>query len=169
MELAHAAIDPHIAGAGVEERIARVAETGDVKMRRLVLVVDADIDAADTDDVADILGGAVVGFVEQRPSGADIRRGRRWSTAGCASEREEHWICRQRTAGVTGFERRGQPVASRRKFLLRMGLAIGLWLFLTVGGLAIGIGGYAYFEGMSFVDAFVNAATNSSGMVRWAS
>ena len=33
-------------------------------MRRLVLVVDADIDVADTDGVADILGGAVISFVE---------------------------------------------------------------------------------------------------------
>ena len=62
--MAHADIDPHIAGAGIEERIARVAEPGDVEMRRLVLVVDADIDVADTDAVADILGGAVVRFVE---------------------------------------------------------------------------------------------------------
>jgi hypothetical protein len=70
----------------------------------------------------------------------------------------------QRTFGVTGFERRGQPVVSRRKFLARMGVAIGLWLFLTTAGLAIGIAGYAYFEGMPFVDAFVNAAMILSGM-----
>ena len=60
VELAHADIDPHVAGAGVEKRIARIAEPGDVKMRRQVLVVDADIDVADADDIADILGGAVV-------------------------------------------------------------------------------------------------------------
>ena len=69
-----------------------------------------------------------------------------------------------RTSGVTGFERRGQPVASRRKFLARMGLAIGLWLFLTTAGMAIGIADYAFFEGMSFVDSFVNAAMILSGM-----
>lgn len=69
-----------------------------------------------------------------------------------------------RTPSVTGFERRGQPVASRRKFLARMGRAIGLWLLLTAGGLAIGIAGYAYFESMSLVDAFVNAAMILSGM-----
>ena len=67
-----------------------------------------------------------------------------------------------------GFEQRGQPVASRRKFLLRMGLAIGLWLFLTTAGMAIGIAGYAYFEGMSFVDAFVNAAMIRPAWGRWA-
>jgi len=70
----------------------------------------------------------------------------------------------QRVSSFTGFERHGQPVASRRKFLARMSVAIGLWLFLTILGLAIGIAGYAFFEGMSFVDAFVNAAMILSGM-----
>jgi len=69
-----------------------------------------------------------------------------------------------RTLSVTGFERRGQPVATRRKFLARMTIAIGLWVFLSTAGMAIGIAGYAYFEGMSFVDAFVNAAMILSGM-----
>jgi hypothetical protein len=69
-----------------------------------------------------------------------------------------------RGPSVTGFERRGQPVASRRKFLIRMLIAIGLWMVLTVAGLAIGIAGYAAFEGMSFVDAYVNAAMILSGM-----
>ena len=69
-----------------------------------------------------------------------------------------------RGLSVTGFERRGQPVASRRKFLIRMAIAIGLWIALTMVGLAIGIAGYAAFEGMSFVDAYVNAAMILSGM-----
>ena len=55
---------------------------------------------------------------------------------------------------VTRFERRGQPFASRRKFVARMLVAIGLWVVLTVIGLAIGIAGYAALEGMSFVDAY---------------
>jgi hypothetical protein len=45
-----------------------------------------------------------------------------------------------------------------------MSIAIGLWIVLTVLGLAIGIAGYAAFEGMSFVDAYVNAAMILSGM-----
>jgi hypothetical protein len=69
-----------------------------------------------------------------------------------------------RGPSVTGFERRGQPVASRGKFLIRMLIAIGLWIVLTIVGLAIGIAGYAAFEGMSFVDAYVNAAMILSGM-----
>jgi hypothetical protein len=71
---------------------------------------------------------------------------------------------RWRGLSVTRFERRGQPVASRRKFLIRMAIAIGLWIVLTMVGLAIGIAGYAAFEGMSFVDAYVNAAMILSGM-----
>jgi hypothetical protein len=66
--------------------------------------------------------------------------------------------------GITGFERRSQPVLSRRKFTVRMFIAIGLWLCLTVVGLAIGIAGYAVTEDMSFVDAYVNAAMILSGM-----
>src|ERR1700732_4781451 len=69
-----------------------------------------------------------------------------------------------RTPSVTQFERRGQPVASRRKFVRRMLIAIGLWTGLTIVGLAVGIAGYAFFEGMSFVDAFVNAAMILGGM-----
>jgi hypothetical protein len=69
-----------------------------------------------------------------------------------------------RTPGITGFEHRGQPVVSRLKFVRRMLIAIAMWLILTFAGLAIGIAGYAGFEGMSFVDAFVNAAMILSGM-----
>jgi hypothetical protein len=65
---------------------------------------------------------------------------------------------------LTRFERRGQPVASRWKFLARMFVAIGMWIVLTTAGLAIGIAGYAAFEGMSFIDAYVNAAMILSGM-----
>ena len=65
---------------------------------------------------------------------------------------------------ATGFETRRQPVAPRWKFLTRMAIAIGLWIVLTMVGLAIGIAGYAEFEGMSFVDAYVNAAMILSGM-----
>ena len=45
-----------------------------------------------------------------------------------------------------------------------MAYAIGLWLALTVVGLAIGIAGYAGFEGMSLTNSFLNAAMILSGM-----
>jgi hypothetical protein len=69
-----------------------------------------------------------------------------------------------RIPSITRFERNGQPVASRPKFVRRMLIAIALWTILTVAGLAIGIAGYASFEGMSLVDAYVNAAMILSGM-----
>jgi hypothetical protein len=69
-----------------------------------------------------------------------------------------------RTPGVTRFEHSSQPVVSRRKFARRMLVAIALWIILTAAGLAIGIAGYAYFESMSFIDAYVNAAMILSGM-----
>jgi hypothetical protein len=65
---------------------------------------------------------------------------------------------------VTRFEHRSHPVASRRRFARRMLRAIGLWMLLTLAGLVIGIAGYAYFERMSLVDAYVNAAMILSGM-----
>jgi hypothetical protein len=65
---------------------------------------------------------------------------------------------------ITRFERRGNSVASRRKFTVRMLIAVALWLILTLAGLAIGIAGYAVTEGMSFIDAYVNAAMILSGM-----
>ena len=43
-------------------------------------------------------------------------------------------------------------------------MAVVLWSVLIVFGLAVGIGSYATFEGMSFVDAYVNAAMILSGM-----
>ena len=43
-------------------------------------------------------------------------------------------------------------------------IVIGLWFVLTAIGLAVGIAGYAFFEGMSLVDAYVNAAMILAGM-----
>jgi hypothetical protein len=66
--------------------------------------------------------------------------------------------------GLTSFERRRQPLLSRRRFADRMLMAIGLWCILAVVGLAIGMAGYAGFEGMSLADSYVNAAMILSGM-----
>ena len=66
--------------------------------------------------------------------------------------------------GFRHYESSGHKVISRGRFARRMALAVGLWFVLTLVGLAIGMAGYAYFEGMSFADAYVNAAMILSGM-----
>jgi hypothetical protein len=53
---------------------------------------------------------------------------------------------------------------TRRRFAIRMAFAIAVWVGLTVFGLTIGMAGYAFFEGMSILDAYVNAAMILSGM-----
>ncbi|CAN7278163.1 hypothetical protein [Bosea sp. LjRoot237] len=65
---------------------------------------------------------------------------------------------------LTRFEHRREALLPPQQFALRLGRAILLWLALTVVGLAIGMAGYAASEGMSAVDAFVNAAMILSGM-----
>lgn len=69
-----------------------------------------------------------------------------------------------RKPGFFGFEHRAHKVISRHRFAMRMLLAGALWLALTGVGLAIGMAGYAFFEGMSATDAYVNAAMILSGM-----
>jgi len=62
------------------------------------------------------------------------------------------------------LEKIHQPIAPRRQFLYRLlkGSTIGV-IFIVVA-LFIGMAGYHYFEHMSWVDAFVNAAMILSGM-----
>ena len=52
----------------------------------------------------------------------------------------------------------------RRIFLARMARSVVLWFAIMLFGLIIGMAGYAWTEGMSAVDAFVNAAMILSGM-----
>ncbi|MGE8941269.1 hypothetical protein ACO2I3_05085 [Leptospira interrogans] len=52
----------------------------------------------------------------------------------------------------------------RRIFLARMGKSVVLWFAIMLFGLIVGMVGYAWTEGMSVVDAFVNAAMILSGM-----
>jgi hypothetical protein len=66
--------------------------------------------------------------------------------------------------GFSAYEQRHQKVIPRRRFAARMVTAVGLWIVLTFFGLCIGMAGYSTFEGMSFTDAYVNAAMILSGM-----
>ena len=62
------------------------------------------------------------------------------------------------------FEHRKQPLAPRRVFYARLGRSFGLASAIVLGALAFGMLGYHGFEGMSWLDAFVNAAMILSGM-----
>jgi hypothetical protein len=62
------------------------------------------------------------------------------------------------------FESREQPLAAPRSFAMRL-LGNAVWsLAIIVIWLIIGMAGYSGFEGMSLIDAFVNAAMILSGM-----
>ncbi len=62
------------------------------------------------------------------------------------------------------FEHRKQPLVPRRVFLARLGRSALVAAAIVVVALAIGMAGYRGFEGLSWVDAFVNAAMILSGM-----
>ncbi len=62
------------------------------------------------------------------------------------------------------LEHARRQLMTHHRFMMRMLYACGLWLALAFFGLAIGMAGYAFFEDMSFTDAYVNAAMILSGM-----
>jgi sterol desaturase/sphingolipid hydroxylase (fatty acid hydroxylase superfamily) len=65
---------------------------------------------------------------------------------------------------LLSFESAADPLATRQAFTLRL-VRNGLWaLLLVILSTAVGMAGYMGFEGMSAVDAFVNAAMILSGM-----
>jgi hypothetical protein len=62
------------------------------------------------------------------------------------------------------FEHRHEPLASRAAFLRRMTKYALLASGFVVASLVIGMAGYHHFEGMSWIDAFVNSAMLMGGM-----
>jgi hypothetical protein len=62
------------------------------------------------------------------------------------------------------FEHRTKPLLPRRQFYLRMVRSVAIGLLVIAFALGVGMVGYRTFEGMSWVDAFVNAAMILSGM-----
>jgi hypothetical protein len=65
---------------------------------------------------------------------------------------------------ILRFESMHQPLASRRSFAKRIARNGAVAIALVGLSLAIGMAGYRYFEGMTWIDAFVNAAMILSGM-----
>ena len=62
------------------------------------------------------------------------------------------------------FEHRDLPLISRARFLLRLALSLGVALLVLAIVLGIGMVGYHSYEGMSWIDAYANAAMILSGM-----
>lgn len=62
------------------------------------------------------------------------------------------------------FEHRKDPLLPRSKFLWRLFRHAMLSLTFIVVSLAIGIIGYRHYEGMPWIDAYVNAAMILGGM-----
>jgi hypothetical protein len=61
------------------------------------------------------------------------------------------------------FEHRQQPLLPRRQFYHRMARSTLAGLSLVAVSLAIGMVGYRYFESLSWLDAYANAAMLLSG------
>ncbi len=62
------------------------------------------------------------------------------------------------------FENKSEPLLTRSQFVHRMLTYAGLSIGIIAVSLAIGILGYHYFEGLSWLDALVNASMLLGGM-----
>ena len=62
------------------------------------------------------------------------------------------------------YEPRHAPLATRAQFRRRVAHNFGIGMLLIGGSLSIGIAGYRYFEGMRWIDAYLNAAMLLGGM-----
>ena len=67
-------------------------------------------------------------------------------------------------AAMFDFEHLGQPLATPSVFLTRLAVNVGIVLGMVAVSLVLGMAGYHVFEGMSWLDAFLNAAMILSGM-----
>lgn len=62
------------------------------------------------------------------------------------------------------FEHHTDPLLSRKEYLLRVGRHGLIALSLVAGSLVIGVLGYHFFEGLSWLDALLNASMLLGGM-----
>ncbi len=62
------------------------------------------------------------------------------------------------------YEHRGEALLPRRLFLLRLARSALLSAGFIVGSLALGVLGYRVTEGLSWLDAFLNASMILTGM-----
>ena len=71
---------------------------------------------------------------------------------------------RRRGGWFANWERRGHGVLPMSAFLRRVAFNLLLGIGFTAISLALGMAGYAYFEGLDAVDSFLNAAMILPGM-----
>jgi hypothetical protein len=62
------------------------------------------------------------------------------------------------------FEHHNQPMLSRKAFNLRQGKHLLIALAIIGGSLLIGIAGYHFFEGLTWIDSLLNASMILGGM-----
>lgn len=74
------------------------------------------------------------------------------------------WLVVFKTWSVIMFESRHHQLVSPKKFVLRMVYSGLVGIVLIAISLLIGMLGYHYYENLSLVDSFVNAAMILSGM-----
>lgn len=62
------------------------------------------------------------------------------------------------------YEHRSQPLLRWPKFLRRLARSLVLGASLILGSLLVGMAGYHYYEGLGWLDSYINAAMILSGM-----
>ncbi len=62
------------------------------------------------------------------------------------------------------YEHKNEPLLPRAKFYLRMAYHLAFALGMVIVSLAIGVVGYHYLEGLSWVDLLLNSAMLLGGM-----
>jgi hypothetical protein len=62
------------------------------------------------------------------------------------------------------YESRHVPLATGKQFIRRLARHFGVAMLLIGGSLLVGVLGYRYFEGMAWIDAYLNAAMLLGGM-----
>lgn len=73
-------------------------------------------------------------------------------------------MTKRTTRRVLHFEHRSQPVIPRRLFIRRITSHVLLALTVIAVSLAIGVLGYRFFAGLTWIDALMNAAMILGGM-----
>jgi hypothetical protein len=68
------------------------------------------------------------------------------------------------TLAANMFEHRQKPLLPRRAFYVRLARSAGLASAIVLASLGVGMVGYHRFEGLAWLDAFLNAAMILSGM-----